>query len=94
MNNQTHSLIDNTTQNRFELYFGDALVFCNYRVESGIYYLLHVEAPVSLRGSGAAGQFMHALMQHAALHNLRVKPVCSYAVSWLARHTEYDDTIA
>lgn len=87
-------ITENTTQHRYEQAFGAEIVFVNFRREGDVVHLLHVEAPPALRGTGAAGQFMTALMAHLRDAGLKATPVCSYAVSWLRRHPEYQDLVA
>ena len=43
--------------------------------------ILHVEAEPELRGSGAAGDFMTRLADHARTHDLKLIPRCAYAVA-------------
>ena len=79
-------LIDNTAQQRLELEVAGQVVFCNYRRDGKVIHLTHVEAPLALRGSGAAGQLMQAIVDWARTEQLELMPVCSYAVDWLRRH--------
>lgn len=86
-------------EQRFEQGFTDAdgqlrTVFADYAAQGSTRIILHVEADPALRGSGAAGQFMQALAEHARAEELKLSPRCSYAVAWLKRHREYDDVVA
>lgn len=86
-------------EQRFEQGFTDAdgqlrTVFADYAVQGSTRVILHVEADPALRGSGAAGQFMQALAEHARAENLKLSPRCSYAVAWLKRRREFDDILA
>lgn len=82
---------DNVQASRYETQEDGHTVFCTYRKEGDKVYLLHVEAPVALRGKGAAGRFMQALMEQLRAAKLKAVPVCSYAVAWLERHPEFGD---
>jgi predicted GNAT family acetyltransferase len=84
---------------RFEQGFADEggeirTVFADYAVQGETRVILHVEADPALRGSGAAGQFMQALAEHARREGLMLQPRCSYAVAWLKRHPDYSDVVA
>jgi len=84
---------------RFEQGFADRdgqlrTVFADYAVQGTTRAILHVEADPALRGTGAAGQFMQALAEHARAEGLKLAPRCSYAVAWLKRHPEFDDVKA
>ena len=86
-------------EQRFEQGFTDVegqlrTVFADYAVQGSTRVILHVEADPALRGSGAAGQFMQALAEHARAEKFKLSPRCSYAVAWLKRHREYDDVVA
>lgn len=90
---------DVRTEQRFEQGFTDPegetrTVFADYAVQGDTRVILHVEAHPALRGSGAAGRFMQALVDHARAEGLKLQPRCSYAVLWHRRHPEYDDLLA
>ena len=89
-------LRDVLTDQRFEQGFSDPqgqlrTVFADYAMQGSTRVILHVEADPALRGTGAAGQFMQALAEHARAEGLKLAPRCSYAVAWLKRHPEFDD---
>ena len=89
-------LRDVIADQRFEQGFSDPAgqlrtVFADYAVQGNTRVILHVEADPALRGTGAAGQFMQALAEHARAEGLKLAPRCSYAVAWLKRHPEFDD---
>ena len=77
---------DNAAQKRFEYKLPDGTVIANYRLTDSRLYIDYVEAPPSLRGSGAAGQIMQEIVMYANTEKLELIPICGYAVSWLKRH--------
>jgi predicted GNAT family acetyltransferase len=77
---------DNPAQARYEYHVDNAMVTARYRKENGNFYIDFVEAPESLRGTGAAGRMMEQLVQVAQNEGLEIVPVCGYAASWLKRH--------
>ena len=79
-------LRDNLTAGRLEMHEGGAVVFADYRREGRRLMIDHVEAPASLRGTGAAGRFMQALVSHAQAAGETIVPICGYAATWLSRH--------
>jgi predicted GNAT family acetyltransferase len=90
---------DNRDGQRFEQDFAgpggdDRTVFCDYAQQGPTRVLLHVEADPALRGTGAAGQFMQSLAEHARAEGLKLAPRCSYAAVWLKRHPQFDDLAA
>jgi predicted GNAT family acetyltransferase len=87
------TMIDNTAKQRYELAVGEHIVFADYRKADGVTDILYVEAPVALRGSGAAGQLMEEIAQQAKADGTKLHPICGYAVSWLKRHSEYEGLV-
>lgn len=79
---------DNPGRSRFEMVEAGQIVFADYRRVGTTIYIDHVEAPPSLRGSGAAGRFMEGLVEAARSEGATLAPICSYAVHWLARHPD------
>ena len=88
------SVTDNATAQRYELAVDGQTVFALYRRDGDTVWIRHVEAPVALRGSGAASRLMQGIMDIARTEHLRVAPLCSYASYWLQRHPEHHDLLA
>ncbi len=78
-------LHDNLEAGRFETTEKGQVVFADYRRAPGRLYIDHVEAPPSLRGAGAAGRLMQAIVAQAAAEQREIVPLCSYAAHWLRR---------
>jgi predicted GNAT family acetyltransferase len=70
---------------RFEIGDGADTVFARYRRTDDLLYIDHVEAPPHLRGTGAAGALMEAIVEQARAEGRKIVPVCSYAAAWLKR---------
>jgi predicted GNAT family acetyltransferase len=85
---------DNPAKGRYELDVGGKIVFANYRRIGSTLYIPYVEAPPSLRGTGAAGRLMQGVMEIARAQELKIVPTCSYASAWMRRHREYHDLLA
>ena len=81
----TTAVRDNAQANRYELDVDGQIVFALYRRDGAKLYIRHVEAPVPLRGTGAAGRLMQGIMEIAAREKLHVIPLCSYAAAWIRR---------
>jgi predicted GNAT family acetyltransferase len=80
------SAIYNPDKKRYEMAFGNETVFANVRRDGDILHIDYVEAPVALRGTGAASAFMTSMMENIRADDLKVIPLCGYAASWLQRH--------
>jgi predicted GNAT family acetyltransferase len=79
---------DNPARGRFEMLEAGQIVFADYRRDGARLIIDHVEAPMVLRGTGAAGRFMEGLVVEARRQGAKLVPVCSYAASWLRRNAE------
>jgi predicted GNAT family acetyltransferase len=89
----TGEITDNAAAERYDLEIDGKIVFARYRRDGATLAIRHVEAPPSLRGTGAASALMAAIMRLARAEGLSVTPLCSYAVWWLRRHPEYRDLV-
>jgi hypothetical protein len=78
---------------RFERDEGGQVVFADYRRDEGRLIIDHVEAPVVLRGTGAAGRLMQEIAAYAREEGLRILPLCSYAARWLQTGREHRDLV-
>jgi uncharacterized protein len=78
-------LRDDKVAGRFELEEESGTSFANYRRAEGRLLIDHVEAPVALRGTGAAGRLMDAIVAQAQLEDRQIIPLCSYAAVWMKR---------
>lgn len=78
---------------RFTLEADGGTVFADYQQEPGTWLVTHVEADPALRGTGAAGRFMEALVGRARESGMQIRPLCSYAAAWLTRHPEHKDLV-
>lgn len=86
-----HDVIDNAAAHRFELSEQGQTAFADYVVQGDVLTLPHVEAPVGLRGTGAAARLMEGLLGIVRERGQRVNPRCPYAAAYLERHPEFAD---
>jgi predicted GNAT family acetyltransferase len=85
---------DNTARSQHELPVEGQTVFARYRRNDGVVAILHVESPVALRGTGAAGRLMQGIVDLARSRGEKLVPLCSYAAAWMKRHPETADLLA
>jgi len=85
---------DNRQAGRFELEIDGAIVFANYRRAQDRVLITHVEAPVHLRGTGAAARLMQEIASDAREQGVKITPLCSYAAAWFRRNRGYADVTA
>ena len=84
----------NEAEKRYEMPFGNLVVYANVRRDKNTLSIDYVFAPQELRGKGAAGEFMSKLMDVVRAEKLKAVPICGYAASWLRRHSEYQDLVS
>lgn len=86
-------LRNDTKNSRYEMDEQGQTSWADYRLSGTRLYLDHVESPVALRGTGAAGRLMAALAQDARDRGLTITPICGYAAAWLRRSKEFGDLV-
>lgn len=84
------AVTDNRAMNRFELTVGNQTVFADYRRNGRTLVISYVEAPPSLRGTGAAGRLMEGVVETARTEGLKIVPLCGYAAMWIRRNQHSD----
>jgi uncharacterized protein len=85
---------DNPEKHRFEWTEKGMVVFADYFPARDALVIPHVEAPMPLRGTGAADRLMAALASHAREKRLKLVPTCGYAAAWFRRHRDAQDVLA
>lgn len=74
---------------RFECILENGTAYLTYNKTQDYYELLSVYVPDSLRGQGIAGQLVQAVLEELKSQNIQIKATCSYVVSYLEKHPEY-----
>jgi predicted GNAT family acetyltransferase len=85
---------DNQDASRFELEIEGDVVFANYRRQPDRVLITHVEAPMRLRGKGAAARLMNEIAIDARQTGVKLAPLCSYAAAWFRRNRSFADVLA
>jgi predicted GNAT family acetyltransferase len=89
-----NAVTDNENVHRFELEEEGAIAFATYRRAGDTFTIPHVEAPLALRGKGAAARLMEGIAALARAHGYKIVPTCPYAVAWFKRHPDAGDVLA
>ncbi len=87
-------VFDNASAGRFELAEPGGVSVADYRREPGRWVITHVEAPLALRGTGAAGRLMEGVLAQARGEKVKILPLCSYAAAYIRRHAQHRDLLA
>lgn len=84
---------DNVDRHQFELERNGEIAFATYERRGSDLVIRHVEAAISLRGTGAASDLMRGVAEIARSEGLKITPLCGYARTWIHRHKEYSDLL-
>ena len=87
-------LRDNLARSRYEMDVDGKTVFADYRKSDSVLTIVWVEAPPSLRGSGAAGRLMTLVAEEARRQSWKIAPECGYAAAWLRASKTFRDLAA
>ena len=84
---------DNKAHQRFELEENGEVAFATYHRNHLHVIVPHVEAPMALRGTGAASRLMEGIVARARAEGFKITPTCSYAHTWFRRHRDAQDVL-
>jgi uncharacterized protein len=84
---------DNAEKRRFEIEIDGHLALADYRIRDGVMELYHTESPPALAGRGVASQLIRNALLSARTQGLKVRPACSFVVSYMKRHPEFADLV-
>ena len=82
-------VINNTTEQRFEIVLGDSLGMIEYYRLPGIYVFTHTEVPPESTGRGIADRMAYVALETAIAEGQKVVPECPFVTKYLQRHLEY-----
>ena len=89
INLDTLEIINNPTENRFELLINGLPCKLDYIEDKDSFAITHVGVHPDLRGQGIAGKITQFALEYAKSKSLRVFPICSYAVAYIRRNPQY-----
>ena len=61
---------------------------------SAVWTITHTEVDPAYGGQGIAGRLVAAVVEAARAEDMKIVPVCSYAVRQFEKHAEYRDVLA
>jgi predicted GNAT family acetyltransferase len=85
---------DNTARHRFELDAEGQVAFSEYKRANGVLTIMHTEVPPALNGKGIGSRLARGLLDLARAEGAKVKPLCPFERSYIAKHPEYADLVA
>lgn len=84
----------NAAASRFETKAEGQLCVAEYRLNGEVMSMTHTFVPQALEGRGIAGALVAEALAHARREGWHVRPLCSYAESYMRRHPETLDLLA
>ncbi|MEP7297306.1 MAG: GNAT family N-acetyltransferase [Burkholderiales bacterium] len=73
---------------RFEVVVDGHVGELEYRLADGVMSILHTGVAAAIEGRGIAAALTRAALAHAQATGLKVRPLCSYARTYMVRHPE------
>lgn len=80
-------------KNRFEVVIDGFTGYIDYELVNNVMEIHHTVVPKELGGQGLAGKITKYALETARQNSWQVKPICSYAVAYINKHTEYQDLL-
>ena len=83
-------IIINNNRGEVQAFEGDVQVGqINFNKEEGVLSIEHTGVIEAFERKGIAGILVQAATDYAVHHDLKIKPICSYARKWFKQHRLY-----
>lgn len=82
-------ITNNKDTGRFESSIEGQIAFVKYHLDDKQLVIISTQVPRELEGRGIAAALTKHVLEYAKQNNLKVHPLCSYTVTYIARHPEY-----
>ena len=79
---------------RFRTVVDGETCVADYQLSAGVMVITHTGVAPRVGGRGIAAALMHAVLEHAQQHGLKVNPLCSYARIYMNRHPQFMTLLA
>lgn len=84
---------NNEEKSRFEALAEGYLSTVEYRRRGDTIIFDHTKVPEELSGNGIANKLAKTVLDYSRAEGLKVVPLCPFILSYLKRHTEYQDVV-
>ena len=89
-----HAIAHHPIPGRFATEVDGQQAHLDYEMAGDVMHITHTIVPDAIAGRGIAGDLVQAAFELARQEMWRVKPVCSYAEGWVAKHPQYKEMLA
>ena len=79
----------NKEKQRFELGVNGTVAYLTYDVVDEVWHLPHTIVPKEIGGKGVGTRLVKQSLDHLLERNIKYMPICSFIVSFVAKHQEY-----
>ena len=80
------NLVNNTSENRYEMEVEGQKAYIDYRTYPEIIELTYTYVPESCRGKQVGARLVEAVLEHVRAQRLKVIPRCGFVAQWIVRH--------
>ena len=92
--NMRTNIIINSNKGEVQAFDGDVQVGqINFNIVDGVLSIEHTGVVEGFERRGIAGILVQAATDYAVHHNLKIKPVCSYAQHWYKHNRQYKNIL-
>lgn len=67
--------------------------YLDYEMDGAVMHITHTIVPEAIGGRGIASKLVRAAFEQARQEGWQVRPLCSYAAAWAAKHPEQADLV-
>jgi len=91
-----YKIVHNKEENRIKAVMeGRNIGLIDYQITaSDIMTIYHTQVAPVYEGQGIAADLTKNLLKYAQENNIKIRPTCPYAKSYILRHTEYESLVA
>ena len=83
-------VIHNPEAGRFEIQVDRQVAVLQYRMQGDTILFTHTGVPKELEGQWLGSRLVHAGLEYAREHALRVRSLCWFVDGYMKRHPEYE----
>ncbi|HDN18240.1 MAG TPA: N-acetyltransferase [Candidatus Bathyarchaeota archaeon] len=94
MNKKGYDVIHDSSKRRFFIRLHDEEAVVRYLIEGDRLLITSTYTPPEHRGKGIAAQLLENIVEYARREGYRIVPICSYAVYFFQKRSEYRDVLA
>lgn len=86
-------VVENPSQNRFELSLDSGIALVAYRRDGERLVLVHTEVPEQFAGQGVGSKLAKGVFELLRASGRKAVVRCEFLQGWIAKHPEYNDVV-